>query len=283
MSQPLTNLGLYGDFSICDKDIISGLNANFQLLDNLVQLAFNAIVPTLPPSPVEGDKYILPDGTINLWNGSAWITYPAQEGYIGFNKDDGLLYFFDGTNWAVYTPPISVSASVVSFVPTVEITSSNVQDAIEDVQNNLDNISASDVSLTPSGSISSTNVQDGIDEIVSAIDIAYSDISDLNDDVSALTPSQGTVSSGVISFNDTVVLSSISANQAYTFTNQSNGKSLSMVVINTSGSTVTISFPAGVCKRSDMPLTIDGGKRSVYTFIICNSVVYIACVDNMEI
>jgi len=92
MSQPLTNLGLIGDFDICDKDIIAGLNFDFQMLDNLVQLSFNSILGALPGSPNEGDKYILTtDDSINLWNGSAWITYPAQEGYIGFNKDDSRL------------------------------------------------------------------------------------------------------------------------------------------------------------------------------------------------
>lgn len=128
MSQPLTNLGLYGDFSICDKDIISGLNANFQLLDNLVQLAFTGFVATLPPSPAEGDKYILPDGTINLWNGSEWVTYPPQEGYIGYNKDDQKLYLFDGTNWVV------VPASTIAFDNTgTTLTSTNLQDAIEEM------------------------------------------------------------------------------------------------------------------------------------------------------
>jgi len=100
MSQPLTNLGLIGDFDICDKDIIAGLNFDFQMLDNLVQLSFNSILGALPGSPNEGDKYILTtDDSINLWNGSAWITYPAQEGYIGFNKDDSRLYLYDGTDW----------------------------------------------------------------------------------------------------------------------------------------------------------------------------------------
>ena len=107
MSQPLTNLGLIGDFDVCDRDIIAGLNFDFQMLDNLVQLSFNSILGALPGSPNEGDKYILTtDDSINLWDGSAWITYPAQEGYIGFNKDDIRLYFYDGTDWILL--PIGV-------------------------------------------------------------------------------------------------------------------------------------------------------------------------------
>lgn len=122
---PLTNLGLYGNFTLCDKDIIQGLNANFQLLDNLVQLAVTGFVTELPDSPDEGDKYILPDGTINLWNGSAWITYPAQEGYIGYNKDDGFIYFYDGTGWR------PLPAELIFFDNTgTTITSNNLQGAI---------------------------------------------------------------------------------------------------------------------------------------------------------
>ncbi len=123
---PLDNLGLYGNFTLCDRDIIAGLNANFQLLDNLVQLAVTGIVAELPMSPEIGDKYILStDKTINLWNGTEWVTYPAQEGYIGFNKDDGFIYFFDGTDW------LPLPAELIFFDNTgTSITSDNLQGAI---------------------------------------------------------------------------------------------------------------------------------------------------------
>lgn len=170
MSQPLTNLGLYGDFSICDKDIISGLNANFQLLDNLVQLAFNGIVAELPEDPVEGDKYILStDDSINLWNGTEWIMYPAQEGYIGYNKGDGLIYFFDGDEW------VPVPAYTISFDNTgTGLTSTNLQDAIEELKIIIDGVTApSAISVTYNNATSglvATNVQDAIDEVVQDID-----------------------------------------------------------------------------------------------------------------
>lgn len=136
MSSPLTNLGLYGDFEICDKDIIQNLNANFQLLDNLVQLSFDGIVPVLPSSPNDGDKYILStDGSVNLWDGSQWITYQAQEGYIGYNKADSLIYIFDGIDW------ISFSGENISFDNTgTGLTATNLQAAIVELQNGKANV-----------------------------------------------------------------------------------------------------------------------------------------------
>lgn len=111
MSSPLTNLGLFGNFDVCDKDIIAGLNANFELLDNLVQLAFDSFVPELPEEPNEGDKYILStDGSINMWDGSKWLTYPAQDGYIAYNKDDESIYIYDGSNWIPFSVPSVIEA-----------------------------------------------------------------------------------------------------------------------------------------------------------------------------
>ena len=100
MGVPLTNQGLYGHFSICDKDIIEQLNANFQLLDNIVQLGVDDIVASLPLSPSEGDRYILStDKTLNTWDGTQWITYPAIKGYISYVADEVALYIFDGSDW----------------------------------------------------------------------------------------------------------------------------------------------------------------------------------------
>lgn len=110
MSSPLTNLGLFGNFGDCDKDIIARLNANFELLDNLVQLTFDDFVDELPESPDEGDKYILStDGSINMWDGSKWLTYPAQDGYIAYNKDDESLYIYDGSSWNLFSVDVDLS------------------------------------------------------------------------------------------------------------------------------------------------------------------------------
>lgn len=100
MSQPLVNQGLIGHFSVCDKDIISGLNANFLLLDTIVQLAADEIVSELPSSPNEGDRYILStDKTLNTWDGTQWITYPANMGYIAYVRNENTLYVYDGSDW----------------------------------------------------------------------------------------------------------------------------------------------------------------------------------------
>lgn len=186
MSEPLTNLGLYGNFSPCEKDIIQKLNLNFQLLDNLVQLAFNDIVAVLPEDPVEGDKYILStNDTINLWNGDEWISYPAQEGYIGFNKDDQLIYFYNGTNW------VPLPAELIFFDNSgTGLTSTNMQDAMVELYNLFLAVStppASSISYNNATSgLAATNVQTAIDEVDGDLDVAQSSIVTLLSQISAL-------------------------------------------------------------------------------------------------
>jgi hypothetical protein len=77
-------------------------------------------------------------------------------------------------------------------------------------------------------------------------------------------------------FHDTVT-----ANTTYTFTNSTQNKSVVVVVHNTSGSTVTIDFPAGIYKEAGT-LTIDPGLAAVYTFISVNSNIYFAAVSNLS-
>ena len=102
MSEPLNNLGLYGDFDPCDKDIVQRLNFNFEFLDNVVQLSVIDMVDELPDSPLAGDRYILnTDNLIYYYNGEEWVPRNPQLGYVALNRDEGMMYHYDGTDWAI--------------------------------------------------------------------------------------------------------------------------------------------------------------------------------------
>ena len=230
MGTPLTNLGLIGEFTICDKDIIAGLNTNFQLLDNLVQLSVNEIVAVLPGAPVEGDKYILStDKSINLWDGSAWITYPAQEGYVGFNKDDGLIYFFDGTNWVV-----QFNAIAIFYDNTISgLTATNVKTAIDELKANSDLIEADVVTIQSD----ITNVQNDISDIQGDISIINASLTSATSAYTALLTDKTIVCSGA-TFNLTLPTAVGNNGKEYTIVHGGTSLSQTYALVTTGGQTV---------------------------------------------
>lgn len=104
------------------------------------------------------------------------------------------------------------TASEVPFTPTGNTTSNNVQDAIVEIQTEIDGLSggggtddqtASEVPFTPTGNTTSTNVQDAIAEVqtdVDSIDISASNIKSLyesNADTNAFTDAEQTLLSTI--------------------------------------------------------------------------------------
>lgn len=96
------NLGLFGDFEVCESGIIDALNKNFFLLDVIVQMGVIDFVPTLPPSPVDGDIYILTTfDNIQAWDGTKWVEITPNPGTIAYLINEDRFYWFDGTNWVI--------------------------------------------------------------------------------------------------------------------------------------------------------------------------------------
>lgn len=96
------NLGLFGQFELCEEGIIAALNKNFLLLDALVQASVVDMVASLPLSPADGDLYILTTNDhLMLWDGLAWIDLTPQEGYMVWVEDENHYYFYDGTDWVI--------------------------------------------------------------------------------------------------------------------------------------------------------------------------------------
>lgn len=72
---------------------------------------------------------------------------------------------------------------------------------------------------------------------------------------------------------------STSGTKTYTFSNQLAGQVLILIVKNTSGSPITLSFPTLV--NNSITLTVANNKENVYTFIRSNGKTYATVVDGL--
>lgn len=96
------NLGLYGDFEVCEAGVLDAINKNFFLLDILVQMGALEFIEDLPLVPVRGDIYILnDDNTIQAFDGEEWIEIVPNPGTIVYVIDEDEFYWYDGTDWIV--------------------------------------------------------------------------------------------------------------------------------------------------------------------------------------
>lgn len=100
------HLGLFGQFSNCQADLIAKLNQNMFILDAFAQGTFLGFLPSeddLPVEPNNSDIYILEDTKeIAIYKEDEWVLIESQEGWRLFSKDDQFFYYFDGSNWVQY-------------------------------------------------------------------------------------------------------------------------------------------------------------------------------------
>jgi hypothetical protein len=73
----------------------------------------------------------------------------------------------------------------------------------------------------------------------------------------------------------------VSDNSSFTFSNIVEGKGISVIIRNTSGSIITLSFPSGIFKEASA-LTIGGGRAAVYSFLCANSVIYMSSITELS-
>ncbi len=73
----------------------------------------------------------------------------------------------------------------------------------------------------------------------------------------------------------------ISTNSTFTFSNLEDGKTISLIIRNIGASTCIITLPTTI-QSSTLDLTIQAGKRNVYTFIRSGSDVYVTSVSQMS-
>lgn len=119
------NIGLFGEFEICEAGIIGAINKNFLILDALVQASFIDFVADdteLPLDPDEGDTYIdSSTGEVNSYYNEGWlVTFPV-EGWFAYVRAENSFWYFDGTEWKKYSesfipsPGSSTDNAIVRF------------------------------------------------------------------------------------------------------------------------------------------------------------------------
>lgn len=86
-------------------------NEAIRALDSLVQLSvLDRNLASPPPSPAEGDRYIVDSSPSGEWAGKggqiaafqdgAWLFYPPKEGWIAWIADENALVAYDGSLWS---------------------------------------------------------------------------------------------------------------------------------------------------------------------------------------
>lgn len=97
------------------------VNESLRMLDGIVQLAvLEADRLDPPPSPADGDRYLVPaaatgawsgwQNSVALWTDGAWIRLPPRAGWLAWNIEASALLAFNGTAWAPF-------ADLAGFVP----------------------------------------------------------------------------------------------------------------------------------------------------------------------
>ena len=74
----------------------------------------------------------------------------------------------------------------------------------------------------------------------------------------------------------------IAENSTFTFTNVTDGKTISVILTNTSAATISITLPATIYRVAGA-LTIAAGEGAVYTFMRANSKTYMASVSSIVV
>jgi hypothetical protein len=73
----------------------------------------------------------------------------------------------------------------------------------------------------------------------------------------------------------------VTLSSTFTFSNVTEGKTISVILTNTSGLTITMSFPSGIYKEPGT-FQIAGNAAALYTFIRVNSRTYLSAVTGLS-
>ena len=90
-------------------------NEALRLLDGLVQLSVkDRDLTAPPPSPADGDRYIVASGATGAWAGwdlnvalwvdGVWLRLPPRTGWRAWVEDEGVLLVYNGSAWIGTTP-----------------------------------------------------------------------------------------------------------------------------------------------------------------------------------
>lgn len=97
----------------------------------------------------------------------------------------------------------------------------------------------------------------------------------------AVTPNAINITSLNIDWaNGFTFYKSIVANSTFTFSNLTEGKAVSVIVINTTGAAVTVTFPT-IKKSTTFNSTVAQNSSNIYTFIRAGSVTYASFISGL--
>lgn len=93
---------------------------------------------------------------------------------------------------------------------------------------------------------------------------------------------QDTTSSTIIDWNTVYHNRNFNTNQTLTFSNAANGKSVTLIVYNSSTSNITLTFPSGIKWSDTNYTTVSASKYNIYTFIQINGVIFCSYVSGLS-
>jgi len=108
-----TNVGIYYGWALGESGWNSQMDSNLKSTDALLMIGVLSATTTVPPgSPVAGDRYLIPasaagawatyDGSITIWDGSAWLIFPTKSTWTLIALDTGQKWVNDSGTWVLW-------------------------------------------------------------------------------------------------------------------------------------------------------------------------------------
>jgi hypothetical protein len=107
------NVGLYHGWTLGEGGWNLQMDANLKAADALLCIGVLSATTTAPPgSPTAGDRYLIPtsatgdwatyDGSIAIWNGTAWDVFPTSNSWNVLAIDTGQTWVKSGGSWVLW-------------------------------------------------------------------------------------------------------------------------------------------------------------------------------------
>jgi hypothetical protein len=147
-SQIGPNLNINYSWSFGENNWNIGMDENLIKLDTLTQISVISKELSSPPTdPISGDRYIVGSSPLNSWENyenyialfinTIWLFYQPKNGFITYVEDLNKIFIYYNNIWNELITSNITSSENIDFTPTISILSTNVQDAIEEVNNKI--------------------------------------------------------------------------------------------------------------------------------------------------
>lgn len=107
------NVGIYYGWTLGESGYNVQLDSNLKAIDALLMIGILSATTTAPPgSPTAGDRYLIPasatgdwatyDGSIAIWNGTAWEIFPTKSTWTVIALDTGQRWVNEAGTWVLW-------------------------------------------------------------------------------------------------------------------------------------------------------------------------------------